>query len=535
MAGYGKSGMVSAAVAEQARQSLQAQKKQRQSLRQDIAKRASARAEQEEEALEKALAGEDADDISYELGVVELRKRSTSVPPLLRPCYSSNARRLRRLLKPFVNSRFFSCFSVLLVLASCAFMGIEVELQPLGPDSTTAREPWLDVLAWMINIGFAAEWGLRSLVGGAYWLKDLENVLFTIAVWVPFAMYQWSRQAAQVRVVLRLLQLGKVVHTIKNVPGLKVVWLLIAGLFSSGGTLLWSCLLLAVSLIFFSIIAVDYIGYAPEWQYASPDSWARKFTNLGDALRVMSRFMNSDGAMSIVEELMTKQPLIWIFLFAFQVISQYVIFNLITAVICEQAVKIVQEDEANLANEALAEKERLIKELGELFMLLDADGNGEVDAQEFEAAFEIPALSNKLLQLDVKQAELKKLYHALDTDGTGSMSVDEFCEGIPELFGQASAYGMLKAKKKAERAEKSLKRILRKYQNESESKSGKGKKKKDKKKDDEGPSQGELRICAEIKNLETEVETRLSGLDEMIKKAAKSVDRIAAVLAPSAD
>lgn len=39
------------------------------------------------------------------------------------------------------------------------------------------------------------------------------------------------------------------------------------------------------------------------------------------------------------------------------------------------------------------------------------------------------------------------------------MGIDEFCEGIPELFGQASAFSMLKAKKKAEKAEKQLRRI----------------------------------------------------------------------------
>ncbi|CAE7827540.1 rlmF [Symbiodinium necroappetens] len=39
------------------------------------------------------------------------------------------------------------------------------------------------------------------------------------------------------------------------------------------------------------------------------------------------------------------------------------------------------------------------------------------------------------------------------------MGIDEFCEGIPELFGQATAFSMLKAKKKAEKAEKQLRRL----------------------------------------------------------------------------
>jgi len=251
---------------------------------------------------------------------------------------------------------------------------------------------------------------------------------------------------------------------------------------------------------------------------------------------VMTRFVNSDGSMDVLEELLTEQKEVWIFLFAFQAISQYVILNLITAVIVDNSMKIVQEDQAELANQAEQEKDKLVKELSELFMLMDADGDGEVSIREFDDAFEMPALKNKLVQLQIEdKAEFKKLYRALDVDGSGNMNVDEFCEGIPELFGPATAYGMLKAKKKAERAEKTMRKLLRKYDSDDHQHHKGGKKKKKEKKEEDGPSAGELKIREEIKALETEVEDRLSSLDQMIQRSAKNINRIGIALAPSAD
>jgi len=519
-------------VAEQAKAITEQEKKKRQTMRQERAKEANARLLKEDEALSKALAGEieDDEDLGYDMN--EMKRRMNKIPPLLRPCYGAQVIRLRKALKPCVNSPFFGLFSVSLVLLSCVFMGLEVELEPPG---TEEKVGWLVGLAWVMNVGFVTEWAMRFIVGGAFWLKDPLNIVFTFAAWLPIIVIPWSTETAQVRIVIRLLQLGKVVHTIKNVQGLKVIWLLTSGLYAAAGTLFWSCTLLAVSVLFFSIISVDYIGYAPEWKDAPPDSWARQFTSLGNAMMVMTRFVNSDGSMDVLEELMTEQKEVWIFLLAFQAISQYVILNLITAVICDNSMKLVQEDQAELANHADEEKDKLFKELSELFMLLDADGNGEVSIQEFDDAFEMPALKTKLLQLEVgDKAEFKKLCRALDVDGSGAMNVDEFCEGIPELFGTATAYGLLKAKKKAERAEKTMRKLLRKYDDdESHHHGGKTHKKKHKKED--GPSAGELKIRAEIKALENEVEDRLSSIDDQIRRSAKNINRIGIALAPSAD
>ena len=48
----------------------------------------------------------------------------------------------------------------------------------------------------------------------------------------------------------------------------------------------------------------------------------------------MSRFIFSDNAVDLIEQLQVQQPFIWIYCFLFMAISSYVILNLVTAVIC---------------------------------------------------------------------------------------------------------------------------------------------------------------------------------------------------------
>ncbi|KAF4759202.1 hypothetical protein FOZ63_018559 [Perkinsus olseni] len=75
---------------------------------------------------------------------------------------------------------------------------------------------------------------------------------------------------------------------------------------------------------------------------------------------------------------MARQPMIeWLFL-AFISIAYFVLMNLITAVIVENAFSIAKEDDEQLAIEAERKKMKEVADLGDLFADLDTDGSGEV-------------------------------------------------------------------------------------------------------------------------------------------------------------
>ncbi|CAL1136147.1 unnamed protein product [Cladocopium goreaui] len=119
-----------------------------------------------------------------------------------------------------------------------------------------------------------------------------------------------------------------------------------------------------------------------------------------------------------------------------------------------------QANLAERAKEVREEEKKTLKDLKNLFLKLDADGSGQVSFEEFDAAFRIPEIRYKFVVLGFDEEEAKRLFKVLDADGEGELSVSEFTKGMAEVKGEATAKGMLIAKKKAEKLEKLLVKLL---------------------------------------------------------------------------
>eukprot|EP00438_Fugacium_kawagutii_P027353 Skav223170 [mRNA] locus=scaffold2044:73716:81635:+ [translate_table: standard] len=151
--------------------------------------------------------------------------------------------------------------------------------------------------------------------------------------------------------------------------------------------IVWACVLMIfLTVLTFGIISVDIIGplrplgmppgpwthlWTPGrdegWGLAASGTAAWYFQNgIIQASMTMSRFIFSDNAVDFIEELQVQQPYIWIYCFLFMAISAYVILNLVTAVICDKAQQIVNDNEAEKLFEMRMEEKRNMKDLKHL-------------------------------------------------------------------------------------------------------------------------------------------------------------------------
>merc|ERR1719159_1757930 len=98
---------------------------------------------------------------------------------------------------------------------------------------------------------------------------------------------------------LRLIRLLQILTVAKHFPALRDFHILVSGLFASGGTLLWSCALLAASIFVFAVLGAELIGNAPEWRGVDPGdekSAASRFMRLESCMMTLTRFVLNDGA-----------------------------------------------------------------------------------------------------------------------------------------------------------------------------------------------------------------------------------------------
>jgi len=120
--------------------------------------------------------------------------------------------------------------------------------------------------------------------------------------------------------------------------------------------------------------------------------------------------------------------------------------NLVTAILVDNAVICSQQDLDFALQQKADNKKKVLEELQGLFELVDTNGNGAINWEEFKASFDNPAIKKKWALLDFDADECKDLFDTLD-DGDGEISVAEFFDGLLHMRGQAMARDILRLQK----------------------------------------------------------------------------------------
>merc|ERR1719473_658126 len=139
---------------------------------------------------------------------------------------------------------------------------------------------------------------------------------------------------------------------------------------------------------------------------------------------------------------MLKQPYLSLYFIFFITVSVFVLMNLITAVIVENAFSIAKDDEEMKAKQVEKKNQEEIKGLALMFKDLDEDQSGELNKREFENALTKPKFLNKLKLLDMKKDDCMEVWDLLD-DGDGLLTVEEFTNGLRRMKAGARSKDIL--------------------------------------------------------------------------------------------
>jgi len=327
----------------------------------------------------------------------------------------------------------------------------------------------LQFLESAVTAFFLVEWLVRLKANGWQWLLEVIVMFDTFLVWVPGVLAVWFLQPLvqdgatdflKVVRTIRMLRLLRIVLFFKHFQTFQDLFKLVRGLLSSGSTLLSAMGLIAATLYTFAIFAIDLIGNQ-DFTGASADVLATQlqFQGIFTTMVTLMRFMHGDDCQGILDVLTPQQPWIWIFLWLFTSLSSYVLLNLVTAVIVQQALEMSSADEAQLALQLQQKREEDMRELEATFRALDEDQSGQVSLEEFMQAFKVKEVRTKMTLLGLKESEMFDLFRLLDTDGEGELSLEEFMQGMSQLKGEARNKDMLLLEKCIERLGVKLKTL----------------------------------------------------------------------------
>eukprot|EP00930_Biecheleria_cincta_P034019 TRINITY_DN23548_c0_g1_i1.p1 TRINITY_DN23548_c0_g1~~TRINITY_DN23548_c0_g1_i1.p1 ORF type:complete len:499 (-),score=111.98 TRINITY_DN23548_c0_g1_i1:49-1545(-) len=345
----------------------------------------------------------------------------------------------------------FELSSTFLIFMNAVFIGWQAELRE--------GNIVVSILEHVFTLCFVTELTLRTLAYGWTTLLARENwldvFLVGLGVLTTWILGPFGIEVAFLRklTALRILRLMRAAKAVRLRPEFKEMWALIRGLSESGETLFWTYVMMGCVLYFFAIIATSLIGKQDAFR---DNELAQEY--FGDVLLSMFtlfQLMTVDSWTGFARPLMEVQAWVGIFFIIFIAVAVFVMLNLVTAVIVENAFDEAKQDEKEKAIKLEREKEEELEDLRAFFKQIDLDGSGSLTKAELFGAAKQRKVRQKLRALGIMPKDIAELWEILD-DGNGELDSDEFVNGIRRLRGEAKSKDILRLYKELRQFEASV-------------------------------------------------------------------------------
>lgn len=336
----------------------------------------------------------------------------------------------------------FDGFIGLIIVANSICIGIETSYEIEGKN-TDVFQVLEHVFLWI----YIVELGLRFVAYGVSCLKDGWTLFdFVLVILGVLSLYILGPIFSNMKsddndnvaivkkltgfLVLRTLRLFRLARLLKLMVQFRTLWMLVRGLLSSLGTILYAFILIVLILYIFSCMTLELVTNNLKDNPVVGDIISNHFPNLAMTMLSLMQFVTIDSISGMYFPLVKEEPtLILLFLPAILVVS-ITLVNLVTAVIVEGAIQAGNEDAEAIRRYKQYRFMKMLPELRAKFREMDQDGN---DLLTLEEVVHAPAAIKHDLSEFVDGEGLHELFEMIDIDESGEINSDEFCDGIAKL------------------------------------------------------------------------------------------------------
>jgi voltage-gated sodium channel len=255
--------------------------------------------------------------------------------------------------------------------------------------------------------------------------------------------------AVRVIRVLRLMRLGRVIRVMHHFSELRIM---VRSVLVCLAPLCWACILLLLIQwcfgVFFCTLAADHIssnlnGKSP----AEQDSWLQE-----GEVATLSKYWGSLWMALYTLFLSVTNGLDWqaaadslsiigwhpyIFYILYIALTSFAVLNVVTGVFVENAMKIALRDRDLQVQVQLEQRKKIMERLLSVFNEADYDRDGTISWDDFEAHIGDPKVQAFFSHLELGGADAGRLFRLLDRNGNGKVDAEEFVTGCLILRGGA--------------------------------------------------------------------------------------------------
>lgn len=255
---------------------------------------------------------------------------------------------------------------------------------------------------------------------------------------------------------MRLLRLLRMARLLRLVRALRV---LVHSIITTLKSLIWAMILLTIIIYVFAIMftkaASDYLDehkgcYGVACEGNDGDMW-RLFGTIPRSMFTLYKSVSSGADWEICTDNLAYIDGVWVAAFIVYIAFVYfAVLNVVTGVFCQSAIESAQHDRELAIATLMENKEKhttnIKSQFGNLFAKLDADESGTVSLEEFQEHMDDSSVAGFFILLDIDPSDAFALFKLLDDDGSGQIDADEFIDGCLRLQGGARSIDLAKVR-----------------------------------------------------------------------------------------
>ncbi|CAJ1327725.1 unnamed protein product [Effrenium voratum] len=341
----------------------------------------------------------------------------------------------RRRLVDFVQSPWFEHITGCIIMCNMITTGIEAEASLRGETNwgMQVERAFLAIYTIELVLRVMAN-GIRSLLG-EWMLLDLFLVVVGFVVLVLGPLFQDSPLRGLDKLMLaRGLRLLRLARVLRLSARFKVVWRLVNGLLTAGGTMMSTTALIMLTLFISGCVAVEIITKDPDLTNnpsTAPIVHAY-FGSLPKSCLTLLQFVTVDSLASIYYPLIVEKPYLSLFFLPLMILISVCLMNLVTAVLVETSMNFTASEQERERLETKDKIKQALPELCRLFDEWDEDHDGCITRAELGKVpvDHLPDNLGDVMPVD----SMSELFDLLDVDETNSLTREEFVDGLLNLL-----------------------------------------------------------------------------------------------------
>eukprot|EP00439_Symbiodinium_sp_Y106_P012827 s3066_g1.t2 len=302
-------------------------------------------------------------------------------------------------------------------------------------------------------------------------LSAMETALDLFATTIASEMF--GSDALSVVRTLRLARALRGFRAFRLVRHFSALRALILSIVSTISSLMWTLVLLVILFYSFGVILMqlvtDYCRYLAIETVGDvnaipdcPSELSRFWSSIRQSMLTLFFSITSgiswSEAMNPLEDvsmLAVATMLVYITL------SVFTILNVVTGVFVNTAIERASADKEIASLKALQKRNEQMQALQSVFEEMNQDrGSEQLKVEDIEAAVNVDKLDTVLESLGISTDDVKTLFSLIDADGSGSIDLQEFVSGCMQLHGPAKSMQMAKMSYENKRISSSIKKLM---------------------------------------------------------------------------